>query len=258
MSEAFSNFLHSYILSYSGFAAMGILAVLIGAQLICTKYGVDWMKLLPVMLFSFIPLYIGAKLFGVLSLMLYRLQYDVPLFDSLLSNAGIVFYGGLLAYLSSNLVLTKRFLPDCRQYAMDVVGVTVPLFHGFARIGCYVAGCCYGVPCSSDVCMQYFSGKLPVQLIESGFNFILFAVLLLLLRQTPRLRGHMTGLYLLCYSVFRFVIEFYRADIVRGGIGPLSFSQIISACILIGLAIVHGKRMRKNKREKEHEETHRA
>lgn len=249
MVESWEQFLHTYILSYSGCAAVGILAVFAAALLLCRKYGVDWMRLLPGMMVSFIPLYLGAKLFGILSLVLYRLQYGVTLDATVFKNAGIVFYGGVLAYLLSTYYITRKFLPDARKTAFDIVGVTVPLFHGFARIGCYFGGCCFGVPCSSDVCMRFFSGLLPVQLIESCFNFLLFAALLIVLRRAPRLKGRLTDLYLLCYAVFRFVIEFFRGDIIRGGIGPLSFSQLVSIGILIWLtarAITQYKKRSKN------------
>ena len=249
MSETFLSFLHTYVISYSGFAAIGILAVFVAALLLCIRLGVDWMRLLPCMMVSFIPLYAGAKLFGFLSLTLYRLQYGIALDKTVFTNAGIVFYGGLLAYLASAWFLVRRFLPDRKPLAWDIVGTTVPLFHGCARIGCYVGGCCYGVDCSSELCVRFFSGRLPVQLIESCFNFLLFDALAILLFRATKLRGRITFLYLLCYAVFRFGIEFFRADVIRGGVGPLSFSQIVSLGILVFLACAHGRRMIRIKRE---------
>ena len=44
-------------------------------------------------------------------------------------------------------------------------------------------------------------------------------------------------LYLIAYGVFRFIIEFFRGDDVRGGFGPLSFSQVVSLLILLGVAV---------------------
>ena len=44
-------------------------------------------------------------------------------------------------------------------------------------------------------------------------------------------------LYLIAYAIFRFVIEFFRGDAVRGGFGPLSFSQVVSLLILVWLAV---------------------
>lgn len=249
MPESVSTFLHTYVLSYSGFAAMGILAVFVAALLLCRRCEVDWTRLLPFMMVSFLPLYAGAKLFGVLSLALYRLQYGIPFSDTLFENAGIVYYGGLLAYLLTTRLLVRRFLPARKGRALDIVGATVPLFHGFARIGCYVGDCCYGVACASRICQTYFGGRVPVQLIEALFNFLLFAALTVLILRAPKLRGRITSLYLLCYAVFRFVIEFFRGDAVRGGIGPVSFSQIVSVGILAGLAVAYFVRKSKVKQE---------
>ena len=43
--------------------------------------------------------------------------------------------------------------------------------------------------------------------------------------------------YLWAYASFRFLIEFFRGDALRGGFGPLSFSQWVSLCLLVGLIV---------------------
>ncbi len=235
-----------FILSYGGMAAVGLLAAAGCAVAVGLREKLDWPVLFPILSLSLIPLYLGAKLFGVLSLWTCRLRagmpFDLPL---LWADSGIVFYGGLLFFLLSTYLSIRRFVLFKKASAWGLAALVVPLFHGFARIGCYFGRCCYGVVCEGALCALFFEHRLPVQLLESGFNFLLFVGLLLLYFCRQRSRGKLVRLYLWSYATFRFLIEFLRDDAVRGGVGPLSFSQWVSVMILLGLAaraILHHRR----------------
>lgn len=109
----------------------------------------------------------------------------------------------------------------------------IPLFHCFGRIGCFLAGCCYGKVLSSPV---VFAGilefrRIPVQLFEALFEIVLFAVLLLVGRK--KMGSHLLGVYLTTYAVFRFINEFFRGDEVRGSYFGCSTAQWISMGILL-------------------------
>ena len=88
-------------------------------------------------------------------------------------------------------------------------------------------------------CHLFWDSRLPTQLIESAFNFALFGVLLYLVlsNREEEKRGNLILLYLTVYPVFRFFIEFFRGDEVRGRYGFLSFSQVVSLIILLSVAI---------------------
>ena len=228
----------SFILSYGGMATVGLLAAAGCAIAVGVHEKLDWPVLFPILSLSLLPLYLGAKLFGVLSLASYRLSQGRPLeLSSLMGDSGIVFYGGLLFYLLSVNLSIRRFVLFKRTSSWGVAGLIVPLFHGFARIGCYFGRCCYGIVMEGAFFARFFEHRLPVQLLESGFNFLLFVALLLLFYHRKGWRGKLVRVYLWAYSLFRFLIEFWRADTVRGGFGPLSFSQWVSVCILLGLII---------------------
>ena len=228
----------SYLLSYGGMATVGLLAAAGCAVVIGVREKLDWPVLFPILSLSLLPLYLGAKLFGVISLWSYRrglgMPFDLPL---LLEDSGIVFYGGMLFFLLSVHLSIRRFVLFKRASSWGLTALIVPLFHGFARIGCYFGRCCYGVVCAGALCARFFEHRLPVQLIESGFNFLLFVALLLLYFYRKRSRGKLVRLYLWSYASFRFLIEFFRDDALRGGFGPLSFSQWVSLIILLALAI---------------------
>lgn len=240
------NGIFSYLFSYSGMASLGLILAAGCAAYLAVREKLSYPELLCILSGSLIPLYAGAKLFGILSLGLYRLSIGRPLDWSLVSNSGIVFYGGMLGYLLSTRVLISRYILYKRSSSWGLVALVIPLFHGFARLGCYFGHCCYGIPMDGAFWGHFFEHRLPVQLMEAGFNLGLFGVLLwLYLRRRP-MRGRLVRVYLLSYALFRFGIEFFRGDAVRGSLGPLSFSQWVSVLILLGLGLHYILRRRKN------------
>lgn len=163
-----------------------------------------------------------------------RIAQNPQLLLNLLTH-GLVFYGGLLGGLLS-------VWWYCRRYALpldDVLAVctpAIPLFHVFGRVGCFLAGCCWGVPAPWGVLFPPGSEApsgvplFPVQLVEAVYNLLLFVVLALLAR---RLRQKWVAfpLYLIAYGVGRFILEFFRGDAVRG-VFVLSTSQWISLLVV--------------------------
>ena len=127
----------------------------------------------------------------------------------------------------------------------DIGAMLIPLFHGFGRIGCFFGGCCYGIP--SEFGILYHSPQLPtdqivtrfpVQLLESGLEFLLFFVLYFFLYKPTgplqdKVRGHLLEIWLGAYAVIRFLDEFLRGDIIRGVWGPFSTSQWISLAVIL-------------------------
>lgn len=100
-----------------------------------------------------------------------------------LAGSVLVFYGGLIGGIAAGLIAIKSMRLNSGIYA-DTMAPVIPLFHGFARIGCFFAGCCYGVQSDigftahgnqfvaevNDVC------RFPVQLLEAACNFALLSV----------------------------------------------------------------------------------
>lgn len=185
-----------------------------------------------------------ARLFGCIS-GIYRdigMGHDIT-WDGI-KNTGIVFYGGLFGLLISYNVSSKANKQDL--HIMDVLAVCIPLFHSIARIGCFFGGCCFGVESHSHIAINYTTTvfnetittyRIPTQLIEAAFNFCLFLYLLHLFHDEDWESKKILRRYLLLYSIGRFVIEFFRGDLIRGVIYGVSFSQVISVLIWIYLLI---------------------
>ena len=153
---------------------------------------------------------------------------------------GMVFYGGLLGGLAAVWWYCKRYQ---LSFAL-VVGLltpAVPLFHVFGRIGCFLGGCCWGMQTPFGVVFTASMGApngvplLPVQLIEAGLNLLLFLLLAVLARRLQQ-KWVVLPLYLVLYSVLRFVLEFFRGDRIRG-VYLLSTSQWVSLGILLAVLL---------------------
>lgn len=148
---------------------------------------------------------------------------------------GYVFYGGLLGALGGAWLFSKIK----KYYVSDVMDFVVPafvLFHAFGRIGCFMSGCCYGFQLHEQFVLggmhlNYF----PLQLVESAFEFVMFFVL------SKVSDGKKLKVYLLSYSIFRFLNEFFRGDTVRGVWFGISTSQIIAIIIICVEAVVSVK-----------------
>ena len=150
------------------------------------------------------------------------------------SSGGFTFLGGLLGAMVMSLLFCIVFrLPFL--FLMNLVIPSIVLGHSFGRIGCFLAGCCFGKPTVFFGGVRFPEGSLPyqafgdqhlhpTQLYEAIF---LAALYFLLLRAGNRSRF---WIYLAGYGIARFLLEYLRAD-TRGtipGISVLTPSQVIS------------------------------
>lgn len=138
---------------------------------------------------------------------------------------GSVFYGGLIGGSICGVLGTRILKLDTPLYA-DGMAVSAPLFHFFGRIGCFFAGCCYGIECEFGFVLNGVR-RFPVQLLEATFNLLLAAAMFFLYTK-GKMRGKLFFVYLAVYAPFRFFDEFLRGDLIRGFILGLSTSQFIS------------------------------
>ncbi len=146
-----------------------------------------------------------------------------------LISAGLVFYGGLLGGLLALVFVSRKTKKNIITYT-DLILPCFCLAHAGGRIGCLMAGCCYGMEYAGP-CAVVLDGvsRLPTQPMEAIFLVILSGILTAIFLRKPR-RGTVSGWYMVLYALWRFIIEFFRAD-YRGSVGPLSTSQFISLFI---------------------------
>jgi len=151
-------------------------------------------------------------------------------------EGGLVFYGGALGALGGCLLYTRLRGMSFLQTA-DVLAPGLALGHFFGRVGCHLAGCCYGMPTGSGLSVRYPAESaaflemfargevvmsagatpplVPTQLLEAGAELGIF-FLLTWLAARKRWAGQVLAAYLGLYALVRFTLELFRADPERG------------------------------------------
>lgn len=222
--------------SYSVLAALGAIMVLIFLFFRTDKFGVKFKDFLTMFAVCAVFGAIGSRVVFIISRipwLIFHLSLDNMLKTVL--GGGFVYYGGLFGVLLGILVYCKLLKLEAAP-VYNMVTPAIPLFHIFGRIGCFLAGCCYGfkLPVSFHIGGVVFD-RFPTQLVESGFNVILFLAIYLLQKKFTHVKW--IRVYLMSYAVFRFFIEFTRGDELRGFFFGLSTSQAISLFVLIACVI---------------------
>ena len=247
--------------------AFGIMMILGGcfgailAILRCAKANISRQDTFLVFLFGAIGLIIGAKLLytitdiGRLWEFRHLLWEDTGAYLNMILGGGLVFYGGLIGGIAAVFIYCKAFkTPFSFFEIMDLYAPSIALMHAIGRVGCFLAGCCYGMHIEGPFGVVFTNSLgapngvslLPIQLIESGLNIILCAALMLYARK-KRTPGRVIGLYLVVYAIMRFTLEFFRGDAIRGFILGLSTSQFISILVLPVGVLLLIRKSRKNK-----------
>lgn len=168
----------------------------------------------------------------------------------------------LLAYVLPVWIGMAVWLGVDFHATIDLIGLHLPVLVGFIRVGCFLGGCCYGVPWEHGVryprtvfrshegsCQSFSPGDdpgcrvFPIQLVEAAFNFLLFGGLLWRVNEVG-ITGRTLPLYLLGYTGYRFLSDFFRMSSARPDWGPLSEAQWVSlltfTTVSIGLGVHSG------------------
>lgn len=239
------------IYGYGLMIGIGIVAAYLMTEYRAKKKGLNPEPVFGLTIFSVIGGFLGSKILYMST----RIG-DIIQNPSVLKEvaSGWVVYGGIIGGILTAVVYCRVKKMEFLKY-LDVALPSVALAQGFGRIGCFLAGCCYGMMTESWCSVTFTNSAyapngiplVPTQLISSGLDFLLFAVLILLARylKTP---GQVSSFYLIFYSIGRFVLEFFRGDLIRGNVGSLSTSQFISiftglagVLMLLGTAKLHKK-----------------
>lgn len=183
--------------------------------------------------------FLGAKLLYII------VEFEQFIADpiSILGSEGFVVYGGIIGGALSATIYCRRTKIDWRSY-FDLLMPSVAIAQGFGRIGCFLAGCCYGRETDSIIGVIFPEGSLappgikllPTQLFSSIGDFLIAGILIWFAKQS-KCKGNTGALYLLLYGIGRFGIEFLRND-ERGIVGMLSTSQFISIFFVIGAFVL--------------------
>jgi phosphatidylglycerol---prolipoprotein diacylglyceryl transferase len=172
---------------------------------------------------------------------------------------GLAYYGGFFASVVTAFYLLRRDrFPFWK--AADMAGCVVPLGLAFGRMGCLLAGCCFGIqtdgplglsfpPRSPASEWQFKHGQLdsllspshavyPTQIFESAASLAIAAFCLLYVHPRKRYDGQVVLVFIALYGIARFLLEYIRSD-DRGGMLGLSTSQLMGVGLVLFAAVAH-------------------
>lgn len=219
---------------YGLMIGIGIIVALLMSFKRAKKKGLDPDMVYNIGLIALIFGFIGSKFLYFLVDIKYLINHPIEI----LLGSGFVLYGGILGGILAVIIYCKIKNIDFLKY-FDLMIPSVAIAQGFGRIGCFLAGCCYGRETNSPIGIVFHNSALapngvkliPTQLFSSAGDFLI-GIILIIYAKKERKSGKVGALYLILYSIGRFVIEFFRDD-YRGSIGFLSTSQFISLLVLV-------------------------
>lgn len=231
--------------SFTAAIVLGLALSLGVGFLLARKLGLDLVEFTAYAIFLGISFWLGSVLYRLFFMFLQSPQeflHGLSPLGTLIQRSGTSVIGGIAgALLFSTFYLRKVGLPFWGT--LDVAFTSIPLAQAAGRVGCFLAGCCYGRATGWWLGVT-FPGHTqavhPVQLYESALNLVNFAVLITLFLRR-RFEGQILALYLVNYSVIRFILEYWRGDTHRGFlfVGGSRFTSLSlpQAMCLIGIAV---------------------
>ena len=225
-------YIHITLPSYGVLAFIGGFFAMVFLFFRLEKYNVEFVAFLKLFVISVVGGVLGSKLLFAITQIPWLIEhFSLQNLILLIPQSGYVYYGGLFGVLFALYFVTKNDL-EKRDNVFRLIVPAIPLFHAFGRIGCFMAGCCYGIELDNPINIGIFEfTRFPVQIIEALFEFIMFILFSVLAYKKAKI--YSLANYLLMYAVFRFLIEFKRGDEVRGiWAGGLSTAQYVSLIIV--------------------------
>jgi phosphatidylglycerol:prolipoprotein diacylglycerol transferase len=230
-------FTYGFLLSLAFLAAM----YTVGQE--AKRRGLEPKRFYDLSFYAIIWAIIGSRLLQVL------LEWDYfkahPREIPALWKGGLAFQGGLVLGLLAVIFLLYRYrLP--LWATLDTMALGVPLGQSIGRLGCFMAGCCYGKECSLPWAVTFTHPETlarpnvplhPTQLYESLLSLGVF-LFLLKFRHRQQFPGQIFGAYLMLAGAARFIVEFWRGD-ERGPIliWGMASTQVIALVLTLGAAV---------------------
>ena len=220
------------VYGYGFMIALGILAAYFTAEYRAKKSKLEHEHVFYLVIWCVVGGFASAKLLFWLTE--WRAFAADPMYYFRNMADGFVVYGGIIGgILSGYLYCRFSRLPFLKYF--DLVMPSIALAQGFGRIGCLLAGCCYGKETESIFSVTFHQSDfapnnvslIPTQIYSSILDFIHFFFLLYVAKH-KKADGQVAACYLIFYSMGRFILEFFRGDLERGNVGALSTSQFIS------------------------------
>jgi len=236
--------------TYGLFMALGFLAAMGVSKAIARPQNISADTITDIFFVILVSALVGARLLYVL--INYKTYQDNLFGIFQIWNGGLVFFGGFLASVLACVIYFKKKNLNIWKTA-DILAPGIAIGHAIGRIGCLFAGCCYGKTCDLPIAITFTNSDSlaplnvylhPTQIYSMISNLMLFFILLWLQRH-KKFNGMVFLFYVMLYSLFRSIIEFFRGDF-RGDFifDFISMSQGIGFLVSLTAFLILIKRSR--------------
>lgn len=241
-------YIHIYIPGYALFVAVGVFFSLCVIYQRNQKYKFNLKELLFLAVANVAGVVLGSKFLFILTKLpeLFN-EFSFSALIKLIITSGFVFYGGLLGAMLFTMICCAVLRTD-RTRVFNFLTPAYLVFHACGRIGCFLAGCCYGKESEIGFVMADGVCRFPIQLVECGCNLLILCGIIGLEKREKGLC--LVRVYLLAYSLCRFLLEFLRGDEIRGIWAGISTSQWISIAIFSVVSVLELRKLIINQRER--------
>lgn len=232
--------------TYGFFLALGFLVAILVAGREARRLGLPEGRFYDLCFYIILAAIVGSRLLFVIVDPGPFLQNPLKIFA--LWEGGLVFHGGLIAALVTAFFYMRRYRMPWRP-TFDALAVGMPLGVTFGRMGCFMAGCCFGKPSDLPWAVQFTHPETlcpvldylhPAQLYEALLSLGVFGVVFWL-RKRKRFDGQVLLTYFCLAGLVRFTVEFFRASTLIDPRGPeLIFHMPATQVVAVGIAIISG------------------
>ncbi|MFZ5453279.1 MAG: prolipoprotein diacylglyceryl transferase [Thermodesulfobacteriota bacterium] len=232
------------IFTYGFFLALAFLsAIYIGGRE-AARQGLSRGQFYDMCFYTVVGALVGSRLLYVI------LEYSTflahPLKIFALWEGGLVFHGGVVGALIAAFWYMRRHALPWRQF-LDSLALGMPIGQALGRVGCFMAGCCYGKPSTLPWAVTFTNPETlcplrvplhPSQLYEALLCLGVFGILYVL-RTRKRFQGQLVLTYFGLAGLVRFVTEFFRSPLdYRGPI--IVFNWPLTQVVALGIAVLSG------------------
>jgi phosphatidylglycerol:prolipoprotein diacylglycerol transferase len=232
------------IFTYGFFLALAFLGAIFMAAREARRLGLPVAKFYDLCFYVVLAALVGSRLMYVILEIRQFLAHPLKIFA--LWEGGLVFYGGVILALATAFFYIRRHRLPWRP-TLDALALGMPVGQFFGRIGCFMAGCCYGSPANVPWAVTFTNPQTlcplrvpvhPAQLYEAFLALIVFGIVYRL-RTRKSFDGQLILVYFALAGLVRFVVEFFRSPLDYRG--PVFFGWMpLTQLMALGLALVCG------------------
>jgi len=226
--------------TYGLLVAIGFLIALLVTVKIGKSEGIKPQQTMDMGFLIILGAIIGSRIMYVLMNVSYYIERPMDMFK--IWQGGLVFSGGIICVVLIVIWYTKKHHLSFWKVA-DLWAPAMAIGQGIGRIGCFMAGCCYGRPSGSKWGVVFTDPHAlaplniplyPTQIYSSLSGFVIFFVLILM-HSRKKFEGQVFLWLLVLHSTARLFVERFRGDdrgLLLGG-GDMSITQLVTLLILI-------------------------